>query len=45
MLDLMGFLLDFSSFFANRLEFWIDMVVPLVMLREQNKKESSRDSN
>ncbi|MCC5801910.1 hypothetical protein [Rossellomorea vietnamensis] len=51
MLDYFGFLLDLNSFMYDRLEFWLDLIIPLVMLKnasekgggkEENKKESSR---
>ncbi|MGM0828079.1 MAG: hypothetical protein ACQEU4_07665 [Bacillota bacterium] len=49
MLDFLGFLLDLSSFVADRFEFWLEFTIPLVMLRRgeekrENKKESSPGS-
>jgi hypothetical protein len=49
MLDFLGFLLDLSSFVADRFEFWLGFTFPLVMLKKEeekreNKKESSRGS-
>lgn len=49
LLDLLNFLLDFSSFVADRFEFWLEFTFPLVMLKKEEeksekKKESSRGS-
>jgi hypothetical protein len=46
MFDFLGFLLDLSSFVADRFEFWLEFAIPLVMLkRGEGKSEKKKESS
>jgi hypothetical protein len=46
MLDFLSLVLDLSGFLADRIEFWVNFLYPLVqpISKETNKKESTQGS-